>query len=357
MLHLDGSNFSGSGTIVRFGVPLAALTGQALHVTNVRARRASPGLRPQHLKAVEAVTQLCKGTLEGGAVGSREIYFRPGGLPPAGNFRWDIGTAGSTTMLALALLPVAAFAQGPQTFHLSGGLFQDFAPSALHIQHALLPLVRRMGLHADLQILRPGYVPTGGGSMALTVEPVSDTLHPLIMPERRTPLRYWGLALSSHLQQRQVSRRMADACQEVLKQQRLQADFRLLDDDTAPQAGAVLALFAEGPDALLGADQAGALRRPSEAIGRFVARTLLEDVQSGATVDRYLADQVIIFAALAAGTSTFLLPQITEHVQTNIWLVETILGARAHLDGRLLRIEGVGYASSHSRKKIGTFSS
>src|SRR4029453_2017558 len=181
MLHLDGSHFSGSGTIVRFGVPLAALIGQALHLTHVRAKRASPGLRPQHLKAVEAVTQLCQGTLEGGTVGSREIVFRPGSLPQAGTFRWDIGTAGSTTMLALALLPLAAFAQGPQTFHLSGGLFQDFAPSALHVQHALLPLVRRMGLRADLHILRPGYVPTGGGRVALTVTPVGDTLCPLTM--------------------------------------------------------------------------------------------------------------------------------------------------------------------------------
>ena len=333
---------------MRFGVPLAALTGQALHLTNIRARRDPPGLRPQHLKAVEAVTQWCQGTLEGGTVGSRELVFRPGSLTRAGHFRWDIGTAGSTTMLGLALLPLAAFARGPQTFHLTGGLFQDFAPSAFHLQHALLPLVRRMGLHADLQILRPGYVPTGGGCMALTVEPVQHNLFSLSMPERRETLRYWGLALSSHLQQRQVSRRMAHICQKVLQQRGLHADLELLDDNTAPQAGAVLAVFAEGPDALVGADQAGARRRPAEAIGQFVARTLLKDVQSGATVDRYLADQVIIFAALAAGTSTFLLPRITDHVQTNIWLVETILGARTHLDGHLLRIEGRGYAAPHA---------
>jgi RNA 3'-terminal phosphate cyclase (ATP) len=347
MLHLDGSSFSGSGTIVRFGVPLAALTGQVLRLTNVRARRSPPGLRAQHLKAVEAVTQLCQGTLEGGTVGSQELLFRPGRLPQGGSFQWDIGTAGSTTMLALALLPVAAFAQGPQTFHLTGGLFQDFAPSAFHLQHALLPLVRHMGLQAELRLRRPGYVPTGGGSIELTVTPVASRLRPLTMAARRGDLRYWGIALSSHLQQRQVSQRMADACQRVLQQRGLQADIRLCTDDTAPQAGAALALFAEGPNALLGADQAGARRRPAEAIGRFVACALLEDLGSGATVDRHLADQVIIFAALASGTSTFLLPQITDHVHTNIWLVETLLGARAHFEGRLLHIEGVGYASVH----------
>jgi RNA 3'-terminal phosphate cyclase (ATP) len=248
-------------------------------------------------------------------------------------------------MLALALLPVAIFSQGPQTFRLTGGLFQDFAPSAFHMQHALLPLLRRMGLHADLRILRPGYVPTGGGSIELTVQPVEGTLRPLTMLERRGELRYWGLALSSHLQQRQVSQRMAQSCQEVLQRRGLHADIRLLHDDTAPQAGAALALFAEGPDALLGADQAGALRRRAEAIGRFVAHALLDDVESGATVDRHLADQLIIFAALAPGTSAFRLPQVTDHVHTNIWLVETILGAEASLEGQLLRVQGVGYAS------------
>jgi RNA 3'-terminal phosphate cyclase (ATP) len=344
MLHLDGSRFSGSGTIVRFGVSLAALAGQELRLTNIRARRAPPGLRPQHLKAVQAVTQLCQGTLEGGEVGSRELCFRPGQLPEGGSFQWDIGTAGSTTMLALALLPVAAFAEKPHTFRLSGGLFQDFAPSAFHLQHALLPLVRRMGLRADLRILRPGYVPTGGGSLELTVQPVGGTLSSLTMWQRESPLRYWGLSLSSHLHERQVSARMADACQEVLKGRGLHAEMRLLNDDTAPQAGAALALFAEGPDALLGADQAGALRRRAESIGRFVAHALLDDLDTGATVDRHLADQMIIFAALAAGTSAFRIPRVTDHVHTNIWLVETILGARARLEGEQLHIQGVGYA-------------
>jgi RNA 3'-terminal phosphate cyclase (ATP) len=345
MIHLDGSSFSGSGTIVRFGVPLAALAGQALRLTNIRARRQPPGLRPQHLKAVQAVTQLCQGTLEGGTVGSRELIFRPGRLPTGGSFQWDIGTAGSTTMLALALLPVAAFAQRAHTFRLSGGVFQDFAPSAFHLQHALLPLLQRLGLQADLQILRPGYVPTGGGSLELTVQPVRGTLQPLHMHQRGGELHYWLLALSSHLQPRRVSQRMAEACQEILRRRGLHADMRLLDDDTAPQPGAALALFAAGHNALLGADRAGARRRSAESIGQFVATSLLEDLDSGATVDRHLADQLVIFAALADGTSEFRIPQVTDHVQTNIWLVETLLGARAHVEGQSLRLQGVGYTS------------
>lgn len=347
MLHLDGSSYSGSGTIVRFGVPLAALAGQALCLTHIRARRDPPGLRPQHLKAVQAVAQLCQGSLEGAAVGSQELLFQPGRLSQGGSFQWDIGTAGSTTMLAFALLPVAVFARGRHTFRLTGGLFQDFAPSAFHVQHALLPLLRRMGLKAALHILRPGYVPTGHGSLELYVEPEGGKLSPLRLLERHGELNYWGLALSSHLEQRHVSQRMADACQQVLKRRGCKADIRILNDNTASQAGAALALFAEGPGALLGADRAGARRRRAEAIGRFVAHVLLDDLDSGATVDTHLADQLVIFAALAPGISEFRIPRITDHVRTNIWLIETILGAEACVEENHLRIQGVGYKPPH----------
>jgi RNA 3'-terminal phosphate cyclase (ATP) len=248
-------------------------------------------------------------------------------------------------MLALALLPVAAFAQDSLRLHLTGGLFQDFAPSAFHLQYALLPLLRRMGLHADLRIVRPGYVPRGGGSLVLTVEPVHGPLRPLLLRERGEPLRYWGLSLASHLHQRQVSQRMATACQQALHRRGIHAEFRLLDDTAAPQAGAAFALFAEGANALLGADQAGAPRRPAEAIGRFVARALLDDLASGATVDRHLADQLIIFGALAAGTSVLRLPRLTDHVPTNLWLVETILGVHVHLEDHQLSLQGIGYTS------------
>jgi RNA 3'-terminal phosphate cyclase (ATP) len=136
---------------------------------------------------------------------------------------------------------------------------------------------------------------------------------------------------------------MANACQEILQKRGYQADIEILEDDTAAQAGAAFALFAEGAGALLGADRAGALRRRAESIGRFVAHTLLEDLDRGATIDRHLADQLIVFAALAPGTSEFRIPQVTDHVHTNIWLVETLLGATAHIEGHGLRIQGIGY--------------
>ena len=319
MLRIDGARKSGSGTIVRTAVALAALLGEELFLYNIRAKRDKPGLRPQHLRAVRAVAELCGGELDGAAVGSMELRFRPGRKLAGGEHVWDIGTAGSTTMLALTVLPVAAFAEGPSVFRIRGGLFQDFAPSAFHTRHVLLPALGELGLRAELEVVRPGYVPKGGGIVELSVTPVEGKLRPLVREELEGELRFWGIALSSHLRGRKVSERMAKRCQAVLQRRGITAPFSILHDETAPQPGAALALFCEdGRGARLGADRAGAPRRSAEEIGEAVARMLLEDLDSGATVDRHLADQLIPYAALAEGESRYLVPGLTDHVESNL---------------------------------------
>ena len=123
MIEINGSQKSGSGTIVRDAVSLATLTGQELHLINIRARRDKPGLRLQHLNGIETCSQICQGKLEGAKVGAMEIRFKPGERIDRGNFNFDIGTAGSATMLASILLPVAFFIKGVSAYRITGGLF------------------------------------------------------------------------------------------------------------------------------------------------------------------------------------------------------------------------------------------
>ena len=139
MIELVGSRHSGSGTLVRFGVSMAAVCGEALHITRARARRDKPGLRAQHVAALRSCAALCDGVVEGDKVGSQEITFRPGPRIRGCVRRFEIGTAGSATMLALGLLPMACFADEPLDATLIGGVFQDFAPSPHHFAEVLLP--------------------------------------------------------------------------------------------------------------------------------------------------------------------------------------------------------------------------
>lgn len=268
VLEIDGSLHSGSGTIVRQAVVYAALTGRPVQIRNARARRPHPGLRPQHLRAIEAVRDLVGGVLEGAEVGSRSVVFTPVGLAPAGQYAWDIGTAGSATMLALAILPLLASRGRGVEAEIRGGLFQDFAPSPFHLQHVLLPMLAQMGVAAEIDMVRPGYVPAGEGVIRLAVPLAGHTLRPLVPRRGRAPARVWGIALSSHLDDRRVSARMAAAARPVLDAAGISAAIEERSDAAAAQPGAAFALFAEFiGGARLGADRAGAPHRRAESIG------------------------------------------------------------------------------------------
>jgi len=343
MIEIDGGEGSGSGTIVRLAVSLCTVLGQDLRLTSIRAKRDKRGLRAQHRQVVTACAEMCGGEVERAEVGSSEMVYRPGRRIKGGACEWDIGTAGSTTMLAMSLLLVGCFADKPCSFTLKGGLFQDFAPSAYHMRGVLLPLLIRMGLDAELSVRRPGYVPEGKGILEVKVKPAKAGLSPLVLTDQGKVISVKGIALSSHLAEQEVSDRMADECSARLEEAGYDAEIQAVYESSASQKGADLSVWMETDSgAVIGSDRAGKLGRRSEEIGRYVAGSILEDMKTGATVDRYVADQLIPFCAVASGASEYVMPSVTEHVETNLWLVEKILGAKTSLDGRHLRIEGLG---------------
>jgi len=344
LIEIDGARKSGSGTLVRSAVALCSLTNQPMRMFRIREKREKPGLRPQHLKAVKACAQLCSGSLEGAEIGSREIVYYPGKSICNGVFEWDIGTAGSATMMALTLVPLALFAGMRSHFTIRGGLFQDFAPTALHMERVLLPLLRHMGAKVDLQMIRPGYTPKGNGELGISVESAGMPLRPFEKTRRGEILKIRGVSLASNLEREAVCRRMAERGRELLAQEGWDAEIETVDDSTAVQKGAALLLWAETEGGcLLGFDMAGKLGRSSEAIARNVVKGLFADIATGATVDRFAADQLILFAGLAAGRSRYIVPCLTDHMESNLWLIEKILGARTGFKDNLIWIDGIGF--------------
>jgi len=199
-----------------------------------------------------------------------------------------------------------------------------------------------MGARIRLKIERPGYVPKGGGRLTLEVEPIRSRLAPLQRLEQGTTRQFQGTSLASNLVDEKVGERMAERCRELLAGD-VPVEIEVLRDFSALQRGAALFLRAETTTGcILGADQAGKPGRRSEAIAGFVVSTLREDLAAGATVDRHLADQLILFAALADGETRYRIPMMTDHVESNLWIVETMLGARTARDGNVITIGGIG---------------
>lgn len=344
MIEIDGSQKSGSGTILRYGLTLASILNKDLRIYNIRAKRKKPGLQPQHLKSVEAFRVLAGAQVEGAHLNSKEIIFRrKNNFIKSGAFDWDIGTAGSTTMMGLAILPLGLFAESPSTYRILGGLFQDFAPNAYHTKYVLMEILKKFSLNADLEIVKPGYVPRGGGVIEIKVKPPDTKITPVKFTEQGRVVKIEGISLSSNLSERRVSERMASECNKVLKTRAMSADIKIINDTKARQRGAALAIWLKTDSGcIIGSDMAGKIGRPAEEIGQGVAKNLLEDLDSQATVDRFTADQIIIYAALADGESEYVFPHMTEHIESNLWLIQDILGAEFSIKGNNLKIKGVG---------------
>jgi len=329
MLEVDGSQKSGSGTLLRLSVALAGILGEPLHIYNIRKKRSEPGLRPQHLEAVLTAARLCDAKLEGAALGSQEILFEPGEIK-GGEVHAEIGTAGSIPMLIMTVLPLCAFAKQPVSLHISkGGTDVRHSPTINYLKHVLLPILQRIGVTASIEVQRYGYYPKGMGEVTLKVDP-PEKVSPIRLEEFGKVAEVGGVSVCTFLADRKVAERQMREAEKLLSARGFHPNVQIVNDFSNPlQKGSSMVLWARtGTNVLLGSDAIGEIRKPSEAVAREAVGNLLDEVQAKATVDIHLADILVPYVALARGESSYLTRTVTDHLESNIWLAETILGVR-----------------------------
>jgi len=345
MIEIDGSKKSGSGTILRLSVALAAITRQPLHIYNIRQNRPQPGLKPQHLEAVLTSAKLCRAELDGAKLDSRELWFKPKSVE-GGKVEAEIGTAGSIPMLLMTVLPICTFAEDPVHLHVSkGGTDVQHSPTINYMRCVFLPTLKRMGLNIVLTVRKYGYYPKGMGEVTLVVEPFKS-LQPLRLENFGKIRTIKGISVCTFLAERKVAERQAKAANDYLQKKGYTADIQILNDRSNPmQKGSSLVLWAEtDTDVILGADAIGELRKTSETVGREAAEKLYVEIFAKPTVDVHLADMLIPYVALAKGRSSYLTRTISEHLETNIWLAEKTLDIKFNVKkvGDLYKIERFG---------------
>jgi len=327
MIEINGAEKSGSGTILRLSVALSAIVGEPLHIYNIRKKRSQPGLRPQHLEAVLTAAKLCNAEVNGASLGSQEIWFYPGKIR-GGRVEAEIGTAGSIPMLIMTVLPICIFAEHPVTLHISkGGTDVKHSPTINYLKYVLLRVLGRMGVKASLEIHRYGYYPKGGGEVTLRSQP-SPSLKPLSLEEFGEVKAVEGVSVCTFLADRKVALRQAEEAGRLLKSRGFNAKISVVNDYSNPiQKGSSLVLWAEtDTDVLLGSDAIGEIRKTSEAVAREAVKGLLDEIVAKPTADIHLADMLIPYVALADGESTYSTRILTDHIESNLWLAEKILG-------------------------------
>jgi len=326
MLSLDGSYGEGGGQILRTALSLAAFTGVPVRIEGIRAKRSKPGLRPQHLTAVQAVARVSQGEVTGARLGSQALTFGPR-TPQGGHYRFDVAattrSAGAVTLIAQALLPPLLKAESHATVILKGGTHVPWSPPAHYLSHVFLPALAAMGAEVKMTLERWGWYPRGGGEVRLTI----GEARRLTGVEWRTPAESTAFqALSGAAQlPEHVARRQAA---------RLAARLGETVPVTVVPAGGQdpgSLVFVWGPRA--GFSALGARGKPGEQVADDAAEAYLAYRASGACLDRHLADQMLIYLALAEGPSSFTTEAVTPHLLTNIWVIEQFLGPRFEVRG------------------------
>jgi RNA 3'-phosphate cyclase len=336
VLHIPGDTGEGGGQIARMAIALAAVTGTAIRLTRIRAKRSKPGLAAQHLTALRAVAALAGGDIEGLALGATEVTFRPGPIE-GGEHRFDVGTAGSITLLVQALLPVLLAARRRSTVRLVGGTDVRGAPPLDYLRFVLLPLVARCGVDARIELLRRGYYPRGGGEVELTVRPAAPR-----SPGRLVagPLRAIRAFVHTARLPEHVALRMRDAALSQLAGLPVEATLDTHAESFGP--GGAIVLAADRGGTTLGAGRVAERGVRAETLGESAGAELARDLALDIALDVHAADQSIVYLALACaagGTASFTTAEASLHTTTAIWLAERFLPVRFTVDRRERSVE------------------
>ena len=328
-IQVDGSMGEAGGQILRISLALAGITRSSLQISNIRKKRSTPGLRPQHLHAAHLIEEITEAETEGLEIGSERINFRPRTLK-GGSYNVRIGTAGSIALLLQAALPLLVLAPKPSQVTVSGGTDVSWSPSIDYVKYVLAPMLKPLGVNFTVNVIQRGHYPRGGGKVEVSIHPAS-ALMPINLASYSELVEVQGVSHCVRLP-RHVAQRQAKAAKQHLQEcglTNIPINIRSetyppnADPHLGPGSGITLWTIHRG-GTRLGSDALGAPRKSAETVGKEAAHQLFTELKEKNVVDHHLADMLIPWMVLASSPSKYLTGALSSHTQTGIKLVELI---------------------------------
>jgi len=342
MVSINGGVLEGGGQILRTACALSVITKKPCRVFNIRKKRPKPGLMPQHLLGIRAITQLCNGGLEGDQLGSEEIKFYPG-QTYRDRVSVRIPTAGSITLVLQTLILPALFASAPVKITFDGGATDTFfSPTLDYFRYVFLKILEKMlapyrtegsgsgGAKIEINTQKRGYYPEGGAEVEVKIHP--SKIKSLVLTERGQLKRILAISGASEaLKDKKVAERQLAGVREVLGKLKLPIEEKT-EYYQIQSPGSQICLIAEFENTIIGTDNLGKLGKRAEDVGKEAALELLKEQKSNACLDRHSADQILPYLALTRNKSQVTVSEITNHCKTNIWVIEKFINGKFEIE-------------------------
>jgi len=337
VIEIDGSQGEGGGQILRTALTLSACLGKDITIRNIRANRAVPGLRPQHLAAVHAVARICGVQLGEIPTGQTELVFKPGPVSP-GAFAREIGTAGSACLVLQTMALPLALAGESSILKITGGTHNPRAPSFDYLATVWAPFMRSIGLPIALGLPRHGFYPRGGGVVVAQIEGGAnpDQLEPIELTERGKLVQLTG-AVKIASNPIGIGYRMRKSMDHHLSRRKvggLDMEIQLIEADDPAAVGLLAAEFEHSRTTVVGVSNKG---KSPESVAADVVNDMADfldaDRSGRAACDPCAADQFMLPLALIPGQSRYTTSRITSHCLTNAAVIEQMTGRTIEIDG------------------------
>ncbi|MEM3352626.1 MAG: RNA 3'-terminal phosphate cyclase [Saccharolobus sp.] len=326
MIEIDGSFGEGGGQILRTSLTLSVITGKPFRIYNIRANRPNPGLQRQHLWAIKVMKKISNAETKGDELGSKELIFIPHEISKGINIDVEIGSAGSITLILQTIIP--AIMDKSVKVKIRGGTDVPFSPTIDYIRLVYLEILKKIGIDAKLRLISRGHYPEGGGEVIL--DDVSGKPHSFSLINLGKLERIEGISHVSSLP-KDIAYRQANSAKNVLSKLGVPVKIEIDVRQGEISKGSGIALVAIGENSIIGSDALGKRGKRAEVVGEESANMLIEDIRSGAAVDRHMSDMLMLYAALYNGEFTG--AQLTSHASTNLMIIKKFLNVNIEIEG------------------------
>ncbi len=329
---INGSYGEGGGALLRTVLVMSALTQTPVRIHSIRGALRKPGLNSEDLTFLGLIASCCRATVEGDALESKELMFTPSRSPRGIHMECDVAsfekgiTYGSTCVIAQALIPVLARGGTMSVLKIAG---ETSAPNMLSydaFERSTLWAHRQQGVCAFPHLIWAGFGSGSKGEMSLEIEPSAPQG---IQWSERGNIQDLRVILSHSDIHEDIFARGIEKSHELLPD----AEVEVIDvKGRSPGISVtVICEFENGSGSFTVLGQKGVR---IETIVKQVVEQYAAWKASEATVDEFLADQILPLAVLASSPTSYITPKVTRRLMTMAWIIKQFIPVHISIKGQ-----------------------